>query len=939
MSQQNKSTSRINTSTDDNHNDSSSNNIRKNDTFDLLDVTASLGYQTHRRSSRKAWSREDDQELIALINDALKQVGYKNGILDIKSIQESSKIVKLLQWDVICSKFSNKSRNPKDLKKRWTGSLNPNVKKGRWTKEEDELLLKSYKKHGAHWMAVAMEIEGRTEDQCAKRYVEVLDPSSKERLREWTQEEDLLLISKVKQYGTRWRCICKEMDSRPSLTCRNRWRKIITTVIRGQAPDIIVNAVYENKDLDLKKLIRESNNNSNDRKPIYDENNLQKIKIESNKSNRKKQTTDVRQIYDYTAGLSSTTTSLKNTVLSKIPYTTTSPSTTTPPLSRLTNSLPPLSSHSKVVQNNARSVTDLRNLASNGITSAPPLNISKVELNTDLHSQLSNNSASHNKLAYNNNSNNHTGAEYLSTNRTSDIISNVASTSTSIKDNKNSTKPLSHVSQTEWKFVLKDGKGLSISNGTITTSELVEDLIQKAKKYSLKISLHQHIHHHYDTSSSYSKLNDIPLHSDRLLAHNQKNQDVSTPYTSPSASSTNLSQVPNSVFQDLIQRPNSNFAIDTTSPQISLLSNAYNNKDNSVQMDYKENLTGIPNTGPLSPQLDKNLTSSSFVGNNVVNNMPYQLTNPVHDNLNTNVASTTITNDNVEMNNGNNANLTSNKTFSTENDNDTIYFSSGYEVTPTSVQMQRFPTSSSDASSFSLTVGGNVVVSKNITNRSSHFNYLPPTIRPQLESSDSQNRSGRNASLNTLLNPSPRSINGGSHESSSSPGSTGSSSQQKHKNKRSRRRSGSHGSSHVLVNPNAVRNSNKRKRSKMDLNDDTKTIKSTTDYNNNDNDKNGKNDDLGDNKSELSSSPNVYEDGVDFWETLRSLANNSSSKNENENSIKTQSSEHDKDKNTTVKSLFNYGTNNNSHTKVESSHLSHSSGNEYIDPLLPLNPS
>ena len=340
MSQQNKATPNINTSTDDNDNDSNSTNMKKSDTFDLLDITASLGYQTHRRSSRKTWSRKDDQELIALINDALKQIGYANGILDIKSIQESSKVVKLLQWDVICAKFSNKSRNPKDLKKRWTGSLDPNVKKGRWTKEEDELLLKSYEKHGAHWMAVAMEIEGRTEDQCAKRYVEVLDPSSKGRLREWTQEEDLLLISKVKQYGTRWRCICKEMDSRPSLTCRNRWRKIITTVIRGQAPDVIVNAVYENKDLDIKKLIHESNNNNIDKESTYDESNLQRIKIESNKSSRRKQTTDIRQMYDYTAGLSSTTTSLNNTILSKVQSTSTPPSTATSHFSRLIHCLP-----------------------------------------------------------------------------------------------------------------------------------------------------------------------------------------------------------------------------------------------------------------------------------------------------------------------------------------------------------------------------------------------------------------------------------------------------------------------------------------------------------------------------------------------------------------------------------------------------------------------
>lgn len=933
MSQQNKATPNINTSTDDNDNDSNSTNMKKSDTFDLLDITASLGYQTHRRSSRKTWSRKDDQELIALINDALKQIGYANGILDIKSIQESSKVVKLLQWDVICSKFSNKSRNPKDLKKRWTGSLDPNVKKGRWTKEEDELLLKSYEKHGAHWMAVAMEIEGRTEDQCAKRYVEVLDPSSKGRLREWTQEEDLLLISKVKQYGTRWRCICKEMDSRPSLTCRNRWRKIITTVIRGQAPDVIVNAVYENKDLDIKKLIHESNNNNIDKESTYDESNLQRIKIESNKSSRRKQTTDIRQMYDYTAGLSSTTTSLNNTILSKVQSTSTPPSTATSHFSRLTNSLPPLSPHPTTLQNNTRSVTDLRNLASNGIASVPTPDISKMDMNTVTSSQLPNNSALYNKLAYTNNDNKDTKTEHLSTKKNQGLISNVSPTNTSIKGIKNSTKPKPHVSQTEWKFVLKDGQGLSISNGTIATAELVEDLIQKAKKYSLKISLHQHIHHHYDTISSHPKQNDIPLHPDRLLAHNQKSQDISTSYTSPSASSTNLSQIQNSVFPDLIHKPSSNYAIDATSPQVGLLPRTHYNKIQSTQIDYTSGLTGIPISGSFAPHLDRGLTPSSFIGNNIINEMHYQLTNTEHDNLNPNIATTAISKDNTNINttNNNNDNPTS-KSFSTENDNETIYFSSGYEVTPTSAQTQKLHTSSSDASSFTPIVIGNVVANENITNRSSHFNYLPPTIRPQLESSDSQNRSGRNASLSTLLNPSPKSINGGSHKSSSSPGSTSSLSQQKRKNKRSRRKSGNYGPPYPSLNANTIKNnnSNKRKRSQADVNDDNKSIEGINKH---------KNNDCTDNKSVSLSSPNSYEDGLDFWETLRSLANNSSDRNAKEITAKTQSTERDKDKSITVKSLFDYGSNNNSHTQLENNYSFHNTGDEYIDPLLPLNPS
>lgn len=41
------------------------------------------------------------------------------------------------------------------------------------------------------------------------------------------------------------------MESRPSLTCRNRWRRIITMVVRGLAPEEIMKAVKEDKNIDF----------------------------------------------------------------------------------------------------------------------------------------------------------------------------------------------------------------------------------------------------------------------------------------------------------------------------------------------------------------------------------------------------------------------------------------------------------------------------------------------------------------------------------------------------------------------------------------------------------------------------------------------------------------------------------------------------------------
>jgi len=48
---------------------------------------------------------------------------------------------------------------------------------GRWTSEEDAALLKSVTKYGKRWYEVARALPGRTDDQCAKRYKDAVDPS------------------------------------------------------------------------------------------------------------------------------------------------------------------------------------------------------------------------------------------------------------------------------------------------------------------------------------------------------------------------------------------------------------------------------------------------------------------------------------------------------------------------------------------------------------------------------------------------------------------------------------------------------------------------------------------------------------------------------------------------------------------------------------------
>jgi Myb-like DNA-binding protein BAS1 len=117
-------------------------------------------------------------------------------------------------------------RTAKDCRKRWFHSLDPSLRKGRWTEDEDRVLLSAYARLGPSWHEIAALIPGRKDDQCSKRYNDILDPLAQRRLTSWTPEEDRILREGVHTLGHRWSAISALLPGRPPLTCRNRWRNL-----------------------------------------------------------------------------------------------------------------------------------------------------------------------------------------------------------------------------------------------------------------------------------------------------------------------------------------------------------------------------------------------------------------------------------------------------------------------------------------------------------------------------------------------------------------------------------------------------------------------------------------------------------------------------------------------------------------------------------------
>ncbi|WMV39133.1 hypothetical protein MTR67_032518 [Solanum verrucosum] len=62
-------------------------------------------------------------------------------------------------------KYAGLARCGKSCRLRWMNHLRPNVKRGNYTKEEDELILNLHAKLGNRWSAIAIHLPGRSDNE------------------------------------------------------------------------------------------------------------------------------------------------------------------------------------------------------------------------------------------------------------------------------------------------------------------------------------------------------------------------------------------------------------------------------------------------------------------------------------------------------------------------------------------------------------------------------------------------------------------------------------------------------------------------------------------------------------------------------------------------------------------------------------------------------
>ncbi|TSM86001.1 snRNA-activating protein complex subunit 4 [Bagarius yarrelli] len=169
--------------------------------------TAFMCFQTYqryisKRFKKREWNNEEDQLLRELV--------------------EKMRIGNFIPYTQIS--YFMEGRDNSQLIYRWTCVLDPSLKKGPWTKEEDELLLKAVKKYGCkEWWKIKLEVPGRTDNACRDRYLDCLQDDVKKGA--WSDEEVELLKKLVEKYGVgKWSKIAAEIPNRLDCQCLHKWK-------------------------------------------------------------------------------------------------------------------------------------------------------------------------------------------------------------------------------------------------------------------------------------------------------------------------------------------------------------------------------------------------------------------------------------------------------------------------------------------------------------------------------------------------------------------------------------------------------------------------------------------------------------------------------------------------------------------------------------------
>nr|XP_060613471.1 snRNA-activating protein complex subunit 4 [Anolis sagrei ordinatus] len=189
----------------------------RHNSFDWAAIAQELG--THRTAfqclqkfqaynkdfKKREWTPEEDRMLLQMVQEMRvgKHIPYR-------------KIAYYME-----------GRDSAQLIYRWTKRVDPKLKHGAWTPREDALLLKAVAKFGAQdWYKIRAEVPGRSDQQCRDRYLHALHFDIKKG--KWSKEEETKLVELTEKYGVgHWAEIASELPHRSGTQCLSKWKVLL----------------------------------------------------------------------------------------------------------------------------------------------------------------------------------------------------------------------------------------------------------------------------------------------------------------------------------------------------------------------------------------------------------------------------------------------------------------------------------------------------------------------------------------------------------------------------------------------------------------------------------------------------------------------------------------------------------------------------------------